>query len=131
MPLGRCAAIGPRAIHATARRCGAFRNLSVGRCRKNSEDDLNGGDIGILDRLEPLLDALHAHAIACNPAVADEGVHSVEDLRSVVDIGRQCVKLNEVEAVHIEVLARTVDPSSKVFWGVLADARAERAGRSS
>ena len=75
----------------------------------------------ILIQYTGFLDSLNAHAVTCYSALLDEAVHGGKDFWSVVDIGRKRVELNEVEAIDIQVLARSVDPCAQVLRRVLLE----------
>src|SRR5690606_29468374 len=64
------------------------------------EDDLNGGDVRIFDRLDRLFHLLHRDAEVQDLPLLLQPIEQLEDLRSVVDRSRRTVELDEVERLQ-------------------------------
>ena len=94
--------------HVPARRLG--EEPVRGPLAEHVEDDLDRGDARELDRLEGLLDLLHADAVGGDGARGHQLVQRREVLRAVVDGRVEAVELDEVQRLDAQVLAAAVRP---------------------
>ena len=85
------------------------------------EDDLDGRDAGVLDRLQRLLDLLDGDAVARDQPVLDEPVAGLEHRRRVVGVPRRAVQLDEVDASRRRGSRGSARASRGSVVGVLAD----------
>ena len=90
-----------------------------GPLSEHVEDDLDGGDARVLDRLQRLLDLLDADPVGAHEAVLDQPVAGLEHGGRVVRLPRRAVQLDEVDDVDAEVLARALEPDAQVLLGVV------------
>ena len=92
------------------------------------EDDLHRLHVGILDRLERLLHALHADAVVANLAGLHQPVERAEDLGPVIDIGGRAMQLHQVEAIGGEIAQAVLDEAGEVALRCSRRQCAARAG---
>ena len=128
LPVSRPEASGTRARTPTSRAAASARNRSAGRWRTMLKMIWTLATPGYSMRLEGLLHPLHAHPVVGDDAVCDQLVEGREHLRAVVDVRRRAVQLDQVDALHAEVLAAAGQPAreglGRVVGGDLLDAAA-------
>ena len=79
------------------------------------ENNLDGLNVGELDRLERFFDLLHAHAVVADFAGLRELVERGEHVRPVVHLGRRAVQLHEIERIGLQVLQAAINERGQIL----------------
>src|SRR6185436_154421 len=103
--------------HLAAR--GLFEQELERTLAEHVEDDLNGLNVRILERLQALFHALHADAVVAQLALPHELVEDAERLRLVVDAGRRAMQLQQVQRLDLEVEQAALHETGQVA-GIVA-----------
>src|SRR5438876_9033237 len=75
------------------------------------ENNLDGLNVGILDRLECLLDFLDAHAVVANLSGLNQVVENSEYLCMIIEFSWRAMQLQKIERIDSKISQAVFDPA--------------------
>src|SRR5437667_3306457 len=106
----------PNFLHFRAREEDFSRALT-----ETVENNLDGLNVGILDRLECLLDFLDAHAVVANLSGLNQIVENSEYLCMIIEFGWRAMQLQKIERIGRKIPQAIFDPCREVLPAVTFD----------